>query len=130
MNTLFDDRFNQAEQTLLDAEEMLGLGSHSKYVLRRAYYSMIYGVLSLFAKDDVEFDTSDHAGVISAFKREYIHTGKVDMRYYKLLNDIFEIREASYSDGYLLISHDVAATSIAAANNFLSFVRSSSSPLD
>ncbi len=130
MSTLFDDRFNQAEQTLLDAEEMLGLGSHSKYVLRRTYYSMIYGVLSLFAKDNVELDTSDHAGVISAFKRDYVHTGKVDMRYYKLLNDIFEIREASYGDGSLLISPDIAATSIAAASNFLRFVKSSSSTLN
>lgn len=124
---IYDTRLMQAEQTLSDARDIRDLGSKPKYILRRAYYSMMYSLLSLFDKDDIEIDSSDHADVISLFNEIYIMTGKADPDHYKLIRDIYEINENSDQvekiDSYL-IGPNLAESSISAAAHFLDFVRS------
>jgi uncharacterized protein (UPF0332 family) len=124
---LYNTRLLQAEQTLSDARDIRDLGSKPKYILRRAYYSMIYGLLSLFDKDDIEIDSSDHADIISLFNERYIMTGESDSNHYKLIRDIYEINENSDQvekiDSYL-IGPSLAESTISGAAHFLEFVRS------
>ena len=123
----YNTRLMQAEQTLSDARDIYDLGSKPKYVLRRAYYSMMYGLLSLLDKDDIEIDSSDHADVISLFNERYVVTGEADSNHYKLIRDIYEINEnsdqAEKIDSYL-IGPNLAESSISGAAHFLDFVRS------
>jgi uncharacterized protein (UPF0332 family) len=123
----YNTKLMQAEQTLSDARDIRDLGSKPKYVLRRAYYSMMYGLLSLFDKDDIEIDSSDHAEVISLFNERYIMTGESDSNHYKLIRDIYEINENSDQvekiDSYL-IGPSLAESTISGAAHFLEFVRS------
>ena len=123
----YNTRLMQAEQTLSDARDIYDLGSKPKYVLRRAYYSMMYGLLSLLDKDDIEIDSSDHADVISLFNERYVMTGEADSNHYKLIRDIYEINENSDQvekiDSYL-IGPNLAESSISGAAHFLDFVRS------
>ena len=123
----YNTKLMQAEQTLSDARDIRDLGSKPKYVLRRAYYSMMYGLLSLFDKDDIEIDSSDHAEVISLFNERYVMTGESDSNHYKLIRDIYEINENSDQvekiDSYL-IGPNLAESSISGAAHFLEFVRS------
>lgn len=123
----YNTKLMQAEQTLSDARDIRDLGSKPKYVLRRAYYSMMYGLLSLFDKDDIEIDSSNHAEVISLFHERYVMTGESDSNHYKLIRDIYEINENSDQvekiDSYL-IGPNLAENSISGAAHFLDFVRS------
>ena len=124
---IYDSRLMQAEQTLSDARDIRDSGSKPKYVLRRAYYSMMYGLLSLFDKDDIEIDSSDHAHIISLFNERYVMTGKADSNHYKLIRDIYQINENSDKvdniDSYL-IGPKLAESTISGAAHFLDFVRS------
>ena len=123
----YNTRLMQAEQTLSDARDIRDSGSKPKYVLRRAYYSMMYGLLSLFDKDDIEIDSSDHAYIISLFNERYVMTGKADSNHYKLIRDIYQINENSDKvdniDSYL-IGPSLAESTISGASHFLDFVRS------
>ena len=123
----FETTLMQAEQALADARDIRDLGSNPKYVLRRAYYSMMYGMLSLFDKDNLELDSSDHAEAISLFNEKYVLTGQVDSNHYKLLNDVYHINENSDQmekiDSYL-IGPKLADNSILGATHFLKLVKS------
>jgi len=124
---IYNTRLMQAEQTLADARDIRDLGSKPKYVLRRAYYSMMYGLLSLFDKDDIEIDSSDHAHVISLFKEIYVMNGEADLNHYKLINDIFQINNNSDKmdkfDSYI-IGPNLAENCISGAAHFLDYVKS------
>ena len=71
-DSLFLYRLKQAEETLLDAEKMLGGSFTPRSITNRAYYSMFYAVLALFIKTDVDIKTSKHTGIISIFDKEFI----------------------------------------------------------
>jgi hypothetical protein len=68
-DSLFLYRLKQAEETLLDAEKMLGGSFTPRSIINRAYYSMFYAVLALFIKTDVDIKTSKHTGIISIFDK-------------------------------------------------------------
>jgi len=86
-------RMKEAEETLTDSERMLQSGLSPRSITNRAYYAMFYAVLALFLKAGVNAKTSKHAGVSSVFDKEFIHVGKLDVRYSKLLHKIFEARQ-------------------------------------
>ena len=68
-DSLFLYRLKQAEETLLDAEKMLGGSFTPMSIINGAYYSMFYAVLALFIKTDVDIKTSKHTGIISIFDK-------------------------------------------------------------
>ena len=86
-------RLKEAEETLADAEGMLRNGLSPRSITNRAYYAMFYVVLALFLKAGINAKTSKHAGVISVFDKEFIHAGKLDPHYSKILHKIFEARQ-------------------------------------
>ncbi len=54
---------------------------------------MFYAVLALFLKEDINLKTSKHAGIISLFDKEFVHTGKIEKSYSKMLHKIFDARQ-------------------------------------
>ena len=116
--TLLNYRLKQAAETLSDAgkmqQEQLSPGS----VINRAYYSMFYMVLALFLKADISLKTSKHAGVIGIFDKEFVHTGKIDKRYSKILHKMFDARQESDYKELVELSHDEAAESVKLAEEF------------
>ncbi|MEW6327027.1 MAG: HEPN domain-containing protein [Thermodesulfobacteriota bacterium] len=75
---LFTYRLRQAEETLSDAQKMLHDNLSPRSIVNRAYYSAFYAVLAAFLKSNINLKTSKHAGVISIFDREPVHTGRID----------------------------------------------------
>ncbi len=71
-------RLKEAEETLADAERMLKSGVSARSVSNRSYYCMFYAVLALFLKVGISAKTSKHAGVISVFDKEFVHSGRLD----------------------------------------------------
>ncbi|OHB38378.1 MAG: hypothetical protein A2Y09_09605 [Planctomycetes bacterium GWA2_39_15] len=121
--TLLSYRLKQAEETLLDAEKMLQNNLSPRSITNRAYYSMFYAVLALFLKEDVNIKTSKHAGVLSLFNKEFVHPGKLDKSYSKMLHKLFDARqEGDYKELVMITTQD-AAEYIRIAKEFLNGIK-------
>ncbi len=107
--TLFRYRLSQAEETLADARLMLAGGAGPRSIVNRCYYTMFYGVLALLLHQNVEHTTSRHAGIISIFDRAFVHTGKLDREYSRMLHRVFDCRqEADYKEFVEITAEDAA----------------------
>jgi uncharacterized protein (UPF0332 family) len=95
IESLFLYRLKQAEETLLDAKNMLQGNFTPRSITNRAYYSMFYAVLALFLKADINIKTSKHTGIISLFDKEFVKTKKIDKRYSQIFHKLFNIRQKS-----------------------------------
>jgi uncharacterized protein (UPF0332 family) len=97
--TLFIYRMNEAEETLADARAMLEAGISPRSIVNRTYYAMFYSILALFIHENVEHRTSKHSGIIALFDRHFVHTGRLDRDYSKMLHRAFDCRqEADYRE--------------------------------
>jgi uncharacterized protein (UPF0332 family) len=116
-------RIKQAEETLLDAEKMFASGISSRSVVNRLYYALFYAVLALFIHANVDIRTSKHAGVIAVFDSEFVHTGKIDRQFSKILHRIFDARlECDYRE-FASVAPDDAAHYLRLAGEFLTAVK-------
>ncbi|MCC8150490.1 MAG: HEPN domain-containing protein [Lachnospiraceae bacterium] len=97
-------RIDMAEEHLRASRILLDNGFF-KDSLGRSYYAMFSATRAILALDGADF--SKHAGVISFFQKEYIKTGKIDVKYSKYLMNAFQIRNhADYADYYVVAKDD------------------------
>lgn len=117
--TLFTYRLKLAEETLLDAKNMLQNNLSSRSIVNRIYYSMFYAILAIFLKSDINIKTSKHSGAISLFDKEFVHTGKIDKLYSKNLHKLFNARiDGDYKD-FAEFSREDTSEFIKLAEEFL-----------
>ena len=128
--TLFSYRLKQAEETLLDVEKMLNNNLSPRSIINRAYYSMFYAVIALFLKANVTIKTSKHSGVISIFDKEFIHAGKIDKRYSKMLHNMLNLREKSDYKELVVLTIQDAEDAFKIAKEFLTEIRNLLEKLD
>ncbi len=121
--TLFVYRLRQAEETLADAKKMLEGKLSPRSIINRAYYSIFYALLALFLKADIRLKTSRHAGVISLFDKEFVHTGKIDEHYSKILHKVFNARQEGDYKELAELSYEDAAELIKLAEEFLGEIK-------
>jgi uncharacterized protein (UPF0332 family) len=127
---IFDYRMKQTEDTLAEAVKMLELGFSSRSIVNRSYYAMFYAVLALFIHFDTPHKTSKHSGVISIFNKEFIHTGKLEPRFSKMLYALFDERmELDYVDFAEVVEED-ARNAVLAAQDFVSAIKMLTKQLD
>ncbi len=122
-DSLLAYRLKEAEETLADAEWMLQNGLSPRSITNRAYYAMFYAILSLFLKAGIKAKTSKHAGVISVFDKEFIHAGKLDVRYSKTLHKIFEARQTIDYKELAEVSVEEASDHVKYAREFVDAVK-------
>jgi uncharacterized protein (UPF0332 family) len=121
--TIFSYRMRQTEETLVEAIRMLESGFSPRSIINRSYYSMFYAVLALFIHSNTPHKTSKHSGVIGIFNKEFIHTGKLDARFAKMLYDLFDERmELDYRD-FAEVSEEDARNAVFSAQEFVSEIR-------
>lgn len=119
LETIFAYRMRQTEETLSEAVKMLDTGFSPRSIVNRSYYAMFYAVLALFIHFDTPHKTSKHSGVIAIFNKEFIHTGKLDARFAKMLYDLFDERmELDYRD-FAEVSEEDARNAVSAALEFV-----------
>jgi len=123
IESLFLYRFKQAEETLLDAKNMLQGNFTPRSITNRAYYSMFYAVLALFLKADINIKTSKHTGIISLFDKEFVKTKKIDKRYSQIFHKLFNIRQKSDYKEFVVISIDDAMEHVKLAEEFLKVIK-------
>ena len=121
--TLFLYRIKQAEETLSDAEKMLHENLSPRSIINRAYYAMFYAVLALFISRDVTIKTSKHTGVISIFDKEFVHAGKIDKYYSKILHRMFDVRQEGDYKELVELSSDDAVEYVDHAKTFLDTIK-------
>ena len=124
MDNLIKYRLDSAEEKLESAKLLLDAGKYRDSI-GRSYYSIFTVVRAVLANDKVDF--SKHAGVIAYFQKEYIKTGKFDVKYSRYLQTAFQIRNScDYDDFFIASKQDAeeqysrAAEFYTVVNNYLS----------
>jgi uncharacterized protein (UPF0332 family) len=117
--TLFHYRLRQAEETLSDAEKMLEQNISPRSVVNRAYYSMFYALLALYIAGEISLKTSKHSGVIALFDKEFVHTGKIETYFSKILHKLFAARQESDYRELVTLSKEDASDHLKLAGEFV-----------
>jgi uncharacterized protein (UPF0332 family) len=109
----------RAEASIQAAKD-LAEGGYYDFAASRAYYAAFYAATAVLLCEELEF--SKHSGVISFIHREFIRTGKLDKRYGKNLNWLFELRGVGDYGATVHVSRQDAERAIKAAEEFLSAI--------
>ena len=87
------------------------------FAASRAYYAMFYAIEALLLSRDLSF--SKHSAVISAFGKEFIKTGLLNVRFHRSVMDAFDIRNAGDYGSMHAVSEEKAREIIAEAGELL-----------
>lgn len=104
MDNLIKYRIDNAKEKLESAKLLLDAGKYRDSI-GRSYYAIFTAVRAVLAIDKVDF--SKHSGVIAFFQKEYIKTGKFDVKYSRYLQTAFQIRNnCDYNDFFIASKQD------------------------
>lgn len=92
VSKLIEYRKKQATQSIDDVKLLI---ENKKFALavNRIYYGMFYILLALSIKHG--FKTSKHNQLIGWFNKEFVKTGKIDVKFGKIIHDAYENRTDS-----------------------------------
>jgi len=77
--------------TTLDAAKILADNGYWNSAVNRLYYAAFYAVNALLVKN--ELFPGSHSGMRTKFSLHFIKTGKLDVRYGKLLSELYDWRQ-------------------------------------
>ena len=104
MDDLVKHRLMTAADKLRSAKILLEEGQY-KDSIGRSYYAIFSALRAVLALEEKDF--AKHAGVISYFQKEYIKTGKFDVKYSKYIQQAFQVRNScDYDDFYVASEED------------------------
>ena len=106
----------RAEVSIRAAKDLV-LGEYYDFVASRAYYAAFYAATAALLYEEFEF--SKHSGVIAFIHREFVKTGKLDKKYGKDLNWLFELRGVGDYGATIHVSQQDAEKAIRVAEEFL-----------
>ena len=116
-------RLEQAKQCLRAAQLLIDSGLY-KDSANRSYYAILHSMRAVLALEAI--DSKKHSGVIAAFRKRYIKTGKLDAKLSQIIKNSFEVRNLSdYNDFYIVSKTLVveqlenACIFLAAAENYI-----------
>lgn len=108
-------RLDNAKEKLESAKLLLDAGKYRDSI-GRSYYAIFTSVRAVLANDKVDF--SKHSGVIAYFQKEYIKTGKFDVKYSRHLQTAFQIRNSCDYDDFFIASKQDAEEQYSRAMEF------------
>ena len=111
----------KADESLASAELELNQG-HLSFAVNRIYYACFYAATAVLLQEGKQF--SKHSAVKAEFARVYIKTGRIDARWHKFYQKLFDDRqEGDYIPTAVFDKSDVSAR-LAQAGEFVKVVRS------
>ena len=111
----------KADEALASAELELNAG-HINFAVNRLYYACFYAVTALLLLDGKQF--ARHSAVKSEFIRTYIKPGRIDVKWNKFYQKLFDDRqEGDYIPTSTFEVSDVSA-SLEQAREFTDLIRS------
>ncbi len=114
-------RLEQARETLADARALLDANRTPRSVVNRAYYAMFYAVLGLLQSTGQ--GASKHAGVISLFDRDFVHSGRFPVDASRVLHELFDKRQQADYEPVRPTGRDEAGELLAKAERFVAQVQ-------
>lgn len=88
--TLIKLWLEKAQDALVSAELELNEG-HLTFAVNRLYYACFYAATAVLLQDGKQF--SKHSAVKAELARSYIKTGKVDAKWHKFYQKLFDDRQ-------------------------------------
>jgi uncharacterized protein (UPF0332 family) len=110
----------RAEASIQAAKELV-TGGYYDFVASRAYYGAFYAATAVLLCEELEF--SKHSGVIANIHRQFVKRGRLDKRYGKDLNWLFELRGVGDYGAMIHVSQQDAEKAIRVAEEFLEAVK-------
>lgn len=80
---------NRAKEELEASGSMLA-GRFYAAAISRAYYAVFYSITALLLEDDVS--TKSHKQTAIEFRKRFIKTGKLDIKFSNILDELFNAR--------------------------------------
>lgn len=112
----------QRAEASIQAAKELASKNYYDFVASRAYYAAFYSATALLLSEELEF--SKHSGVIASIHQRFVKTGKLDTRYGKDLNQLFELRGVGDYGATIHVSQQDAARAVEMAEDFLRATKS------
>lgn len=106
----------RAEISIRAARE-LASGGYYDFVASRAYYAAFYAATAILLHEELEF--SKHSAVIASIHQRFVKTGRLDKKYGKDLNWLFELRGVGDYGATIHVSQQDAEKAIRAAEGFV-----------
>ena len=110
----------KAEESLASAQLELNAG-HTNFAVNRLYYACFYAVTALLLRDGKQFVR--HSAVKSEYIRTYIKSTRIDVKWNKFYQKLFDDRqESDYIPTATFEASDVS-TRIQQAHEFIDLIR-------
>lgn len=110
----------KAERSLASAERELGADELS-FAMNRIYYAAFYAVSAALLDRQSSF--KKHSGVRSAFHRELIKTGLLDVQWAKFYDQLYEDRQEGDYIASVSFERDYIEQQLARCREFLQHLR-------
>lgn len=108
-------------QESLEAAKLLFNQKYYNFSVSRAYYTMFYIAEALLLSEGLSF--SKHSGVLAAFGKQFIKSGKISEKFHQYLVEGHQNRNISDYDSGPGLSKEQAENQIKHAENFLELAR-------
>ena len=113
---LISYRLEKANETLKEAKLLTDNGFFNAAV-NRLYYSCYYAVQALLIKNKISAHT--HAGVKTSFGMQFVATGIVPIKIGKTFSTLFEKRQSSDYEDFIMCDKEDAETLTSKAIEFI-----------
>lgn len=120
MRDLTKYRLEAAEERLTVSKNLADDG-HYKISVTNSYYAIFNAVRALLSEAHLDF--KKHSAVISYFRREYIKTGLLDIKFSDYIGDAFSARQYSDYADFFIVSREQAETQYQHAVEFVGAVK-------
>ncbi|MDR0370622.1 MAG: HEPN domain-containing protein [Prevotellaceae bacterium] len=118
-NTLVLLRLQRAKETLEEAKGNIKM-KYWRTAANRLYYACYYAVNALLIKNGHSAHT--HSGVISLFGLHFVSKGLISMEQGKLYRNLFEKRQSSDYDEWIIIEESDVRPFIEPAERFIASI--------
>ena len=110
----------RAERSIRAARE-LASGGYYDFVASRAYYAAFYAATAILLREELEF--SKHSAVIASIHQRFVKTGRLDKKYGRDLNWLFELRGIGDYGATVHVSQEDADRATRTAEEFLRAIK-------
>jgi uncharacterized protein (UPF0332 family) len=95
-------RFKHAKESLEDAKNLIVQDVGAHFVMNSVYYTFLFALFGLLEARGISAPTQDK--VISTFEREYVSTGRIEVRFLNGIRKAFDLRPACDCEGKRIVT--------------------------
>ncbi len=119
-STMIKYRLEQANETITDVELLIE-NNRFRSALNRIYYGMFYSLLALAL--EYKFESSKHAQIIGWFNKNFVHEGKFDEKFGKIINKAFNKRTKSDYDTFVETDKETVLEMLSEMKEFIDEIK-------